>query len=184
MSGWEFTGVHRHTTANLHSCLVLSVSVHFSLYRLVAKHPKSADIMLLSKWHSSGEKLLLNHMQFKWNWNNNSCLKRSIALSYQTLQCVGCISHQRNPLRPGPALNYLSLIHKMDKKKHTHAFGLKKTNKHQKPLTDTVSHTWIHRCTRHSNTSKVACKVQEFRIIAVIAMAVITILHHFTEWET
>lgn len=92
MSGWEFAGEHRHTTADLHSCSARSVSVHFSLHRLAAKHPKSADIMLLSKWHSSGEKLLLNHMQFKWNWNNNPCLKRSIALSYQTLQCVGCFT--------------------------------------------------------------------------------------------
>lgn len=111
--------------------------------------------MLLSKWHSSGEKLLLNHMQFKWNWNNNPCLKRSIALSYQTLQCVGCISHQRNTYRPGPALNYLSLIHNMGKKK-TLTFGLKsnsnKKNTDRHRLTDT--NTQVHAPWQHQYSAK------------------------------
>lgn len=97
--------------------LAPSISVRFSLHRLAAEHPKSADIMLLSKWHSSGEKLLLYHMEFKWNWNNNPCVKCSISLPCERLQCVGCISQQRNTLRPRPALNSLWYTTWIKKKK-------------------------------------------------------------------
>lgn len=133
--------------ADLHSSLAPSVSVHFSLHRPVAK--QSADIMLLSKWHSSGEKLLQNHTQFKWNWNNNPRLKRSIALSYQTLQRVGCITVlaiTETHSAQGLAFNYLCLMHNMDLKNKS--IWLKKKKQPQ---------TQIHRQMNHNNT-KVACK--------------------------
>lgn len=140
--------------ADLHSSLAPSVSVHFSLHRPVAKQPESADIMLLSKWHSSGEKLLQNHTQFKWNWNNNPRLKRSIALSYQTLQRVGCITVlaiTETHSAQGLAFNYLCLMHNMDLKKKS--IWLKKKKKN--PDTDTqTDEPQQHRVL----CSKVACK--------------------------
>lgn len=167
--------------ADLHSSLAPSVSVHFSLHRPVAKQPESADIMLLSKWHSSGEKLLQNHTQFKWNWNNNPRLKRSIALSYQTLQRVGCITVlaiTETHSAQGLAFNYLCLMHNMDLKNKS--IWLKKKKQPQ---------TQIHRQMNHNNTEysalRLLVRAQEWKTTVFIPMAAITIFtSHVAECET
>lgn len=134
--------------------------------------------MLLSKWHSSGEKLLLNHMQFKWNRNNNPCLKRSIALSYQTLQCVGCITVlaiRETHCAQGPALNYVSLIHNMKKKKRKipHTFASKKIINNRKYHSQTQKHRNMHHCDTKYSTKKVPWKGQRCKLI----VTAVIILH-------
>lgn len=78
LSAQGFADVHESTSLDFYFCKALPTPVCFSLHS--PGQPRSADLMLLSKWHSNGVKLLLYHMQFKWNRNNSPYLKCSIAL--------------------------------------------------------------------------------------------------------
>lgn len=81
-SGWEFAGSLQYSRPARLSLSIIRDKNSPNL-QMCCYYPSDTQAL---------EKLLLNHMQFKWNWNNNPGVKRSVALSYQALQCVGCFT--------------------------------------------------------------------------------------------